>query len=411
LNLAEKLKNFIANKEVQDKTEELSMKRPSNYPRVDEVLEAKELNTPFGEHLMAEMIYSSSFKHGNRILANIFDTAPDTVKLIAKDSNFEEFDFSRCVFIDTETTGLAGGTGTLAFLIGLGFFEGERFRVIQYFMRDYDEETAVLYTLANLLREFDSIVSFNGKSYDIPLLSTRYMLNRMENPFNKAFHLDLLSSARRLYKERFESVSLSSLETNLLSLGRKGDIPGYEIPSVYFQYLRDRNPHPLKPIFYHNRMDILSMVTLSASIAESFDDPFATTACADQDFYCLGRVFQDMGMIDRSIDCYKRALDIPGVRGKAYIQLSLLFKRQGQWEQAEKLWLRMIDKRIHVIFALVELAKYYEHRVKDYNKALAVSQKALEEACKKASLTRFSSKDEIAELKKRCQRIEGKKGK
>ena len=196
-------------------------------------------------------------------------------------------------------------------------------------MRDYDEEAAVLYSLGNLLAQFDGLVSFNGKSYDIPLLTTRYTLNRMENPIDKFLHLDLLSAARRVYRERLKSVSLSSLETNLLSLKREGDIPGFQIPAVYFRFLRDKNPYPLKPIFYHNRMDILSMVTLAISIAKSFDRPFESETCAEQDYYCLGRVFEDMGMIERSIKCYQKALNVPGVREKSYRQLSMLYKRLG----------------------------------------------------------------------------------
>jgi uncharacterized protein YprB with RNaseH-like and TPR domain len=411
LNLSEKLKTFISGKQIDNiKTDEHTRDKDL-YPAMGKILEAKTVNTPLGEHFIVEKIYKSSHMHGEVKLDSVFNISPEILKLIAKNGVFESFDFSRAVFIDTETTGLAGGTGTLAFLIGVGFFEGNEFRIIQYFISDYDEETAALYSLRGLLKNFDSMVSFNGKSFDIPLLSTRYMLNRIENPLEKTFHLDLLACARRLYRERLESVSLSSLETNLLSLKREGDIPGYEIPSVYFRFLRDKNPYPIKPIFYHNRMDILSMVTLTANMAKSFKAPFDSKNCANQDYYCLGRIFEDMGMIERSIECYEKALNVSGVRERSYTQLSLLYKRLDRWQEAERLWIDMAKSNINIVFALVELAKYYEHKLKDYDKAAQVTKKALETVYKKRTLVGNSLKDELAELKKRFERIKCKREK
>jgi len=356
-------------------------------------------------------MYPSDYIHGKIKLDLIFNISGEIMKLIAKSSEYEDFDITRAVFIDTETTGLAGGSGTLAFLIGVGFFEENRFKILQFFLRDYDEETAVLYSLSKFLKKFNNLVTFNGRTYDIPLLETRYMLNRMESPVKKPFHLDLLSSARRLYRERLESVSLSSLETNILSLKREGDIPGFEIPSIYFRFLRDNNPYPLKPIFYHNRMDILSMVTLTISMANVFNAPLDSTTCINQDFYCLGRVYEDMGMIDQSIKCYEKALHVLGVREKSYTQLSLLYKRLGRWQEAEKLWIFMVQSNIRPVFALVELAKYYEHKLKDYDRAAKAAQKALEKAHKRNTLAGFTLKDQIVELKKRLERIKCKRKK
>lgn len=410
MNLSEKLKTFISNKQSDDKSKDEPVKT-GLYPPAHKLLGATTVTTPFGEHLLVERTYPSCYMHGNIELDLIFNISPEILKLIAKNCDYADFDFSDTVFIDTETTGLAGGTGTLAFLTGVGFFEGNVFKVLQYFIRDFDEEAAALYSLSELIKRFNSIVSFNGKSYDIPLLSTRYMLNRMDSPLEKPFHLDLLSSARRLYRERLESVSLSSLETNLLSLKREGDILGYEVPSVYFKFLRDKNPYPLKPIFYHNRMDILSMVTLTVNMAKSFKAPFNSTICANQDYYCLGRIFEDMGMIERSIRCYEKALNVSGVKEKSHTQLSLLYKRLNNWQEAEKLWINMAECNINTVFALVELAKYYEHKLKDYDRAALATQRALETEYKKKTLVGYSLKDEILELKKRLERIKCKKQK
>jgi len=409
LNLSEKLKTFLSNK-LEKKSDDKNL-RSNLHKSVGDVLGAMAVPTPFGEHFLVEETYPGSYMHGNIQLNLICNISGEIIKLIAKSSDYESFDFTRAVFIDTETTGLAGGSGTLAFLIGVGFFQRNDFKILQFFISDYDKETAALYSLSKLLEKFKSIVTFNGKSYDIPLLEARYMLSRMESPLQKIFHLDLLASARRVYKERLESVSLSSLETNILSLKREGDIPGYEIPSVYFKFLKDNNPYPLKPIFYHNQMDILSMVTLTTSMAHAFKNPVYSATCENQDYYCLGRVFEDMGMIEQSIKCYEKALQVHGVREKSHTQLSLLYKRLGRWQEAERLWIAMVKSNIRPVFALVELAKYYEHKLKDYDRAAKAAQKALEKAYKKNTLVGFTLKEDIVELKKRLERIKCKQKK
>ena len=178
MNLSEKLKMFLSNKPTEKRKSTISVQKNSFYP---EVIGGVTVNTPFGEHVIIEKNYDGSYIHGGEKLDSLFNISGEILKLMSKNCDFEGFDFNRAVFIDTETTGLAGGTGTLAFLIGVGFFGSNGFKIIQYFMRDYDEEAAALYSLGNLLEKFDGLVSFNGKSYDIPLLTTRYTLNRMEN--------------------------------------------------------------------------------------------------------------------------------------------------------------------------------------------------------------------------------------
>jgi hypothetical protein len=422
LNLSEKLKAFICGKELHKKPPDSSLGGESDDFQTSGRLDngcgedlcrltgGRIVNTPYGQHLLVQNTYEWSFCHGGIKLGEIRNISPDALKLLAKDDGYARLNFDRSVFIDTETTGLAGGSGTYAFLIGVGFFDCTGFKLNQYFMRDYDEEPAVLFSLGNLLKDFEAVVSFNGRAYDIPLLSARFLINRMENHVEKPLHLDLLSSARRLYRERLESVSLSSLETKLFSLHREGDIPSFEIPSIYFRYLREKNPYPLQPIFYHNRMDILSLVTLTVRMAAALENPFCSGDLLGQDYYCLGRLYEDMGMIEESISCYNRALDVPGVKERAYLQLSLLYKRLEKWNDAEKLWIKMARDNIHGVFALVELAKFYEHRLKDYKKAAVAAQRALEIAYKNKGLQGFSAKNEIEELKKRLARIRCKQG-
>lgn len=424
MNLSEKLRAYMGKKvsnqenhcsslenDISNLKSARDFSRDNDAAQICDVLKAQTINTPFGVHLVAINTYNFSFYHAGTPLSSIFKISPEIISLIAKDTSYQNLDFRKSVFIDTETTGLAGGSGTYAFLVGVGFFEKDKFKLLQYFMKDYDQEPAILYSLNLLMKQFESIVSFNGKAYDIPLLSTRFLINRMENPLEKPFHLDLLASARRIYKERFSSVSLSSLETNLFYMQRKGDIPSFEIPSIYFRFLRDKNPYPLKPIFYHNRMDILSLVTLVIKMADALKNPLGSDGCSDQDFYCLARIYEDMGMFDESIKCYQKALDVPDVREKAYFRLSLLYKRLGHWGEALKLWNHMAENNINATFALVELAKLYEHIAKDYSKAEQATRKALELTYRKKSLLGRCNEGEIGELKKRMERIKQKKGK
>jgi uncharacterized protein YprB with RNaseH-like and TPR domain len=177
-------------------------------------------------------------------------------------------DPERLVFLDTETTGLAGGTGTCAFLIGLGTVEGTGFAVRQFFLRDYVEEKAALEALAAALAGCEGLVTFNGKAFDVPLLETRYTLSRLPSPFSRLLHLDMLHPARKLWKLRLESCKLTHLERHVLGIEREGDVPGSDIPGIYFDYLRTGDARGLQPVFYHNALDIITLAALAVEMAD-----------------------------------------------------------------------------------------------------------------------------------------------
>ena len=169
-------------------------------------------------------------------------------------------------FLDTETTGLAGGTGTCAFLVGVGRITPEGFRVRQFFMRDYCEEASLLDALARHLAPFRVLITYNGRTFDQPLLETRYRLNRSRPPFGKLEHLDLLYGARRLWKLRYETCRLVDLENQVLGFERQGDVPGALIPYLYFEYLRTGRAARLLPVFHHNATDILTLACLTGIV-------------------------------------------------------------------------------------------------------------------------------------------------
>ena len=273
-----------------------------------------------------------------------------------------------------DATGLAGGAGTAAFLIGLGFVDGERFRVRQYFMRDYHEEGALLHALGEEVGRFDRLVTFNGKMFDIPLLDARFRLNRCCFPLAEAKHLDLLHPARRLWKARLESCRLQSLEAGLMGLRRAGDIPGEEIPRVYFDWVRRRDARMLARVFEHNRQDIVSLAALAVLACQWVEEGRAEDP---RDVYSLGRVLERARLYERSEACYRRALELgPGaLRGATLLRLAWRAKRAGEHERAALLWAEAGEAG--EVEGWRELAMHHEHRSRDLVAALAAVERGM----------------------------------
>jgi len=287
---------------------------------------------------------------------------------------------SRLVFLDTETTGLAGGTGTCAFLIGIGAVEGMQFVVRQFLLRDYPEEKALLQALAETLQRCECLVTFNGKTFDVPLLETRYALARMKSPFETLLHLDALHPARRLWKLRLESCKLTDLESAVLGIRREGDVSGSEIPGIYFDYLRTGDARGLQPVFYHNALDILALAALTVQLARALAD--AGTLDSPLDLFSLSRIQGATGSSVQSVATCQQALatGLPHpIEGQALRHLALLLKRQQQYELAAEAWLELTRREPPLaIEACEELAIYYEHRRRDCKTAWEFTAVALE---------------------------------
>ena len=306
---------------------------------LEELVDGMRVENERGEFFRVDSSVHLEQRHGDVPLSRMHAIAPDTIAVLTGEPQLECFDLRRAVFLDTETTGLAGGAGTAAFLIGLGWVEGERFRVRQYFMRDYHEEAALLHGLAEELRGFERVVTFNGKMFDLPLLDARFRLNRGRFPLGDAPHLDLLHPARRLWKARLESCRLQSLEAALLGLRRSGDIPGEEIPQVYFDWVRRRDARALARVFEHNRQDIVSLAALAVLACQWVEEARAEDA---RDVFSLARVLERARLYERSEAEYRRALEIGAgeLRGKALLRLAWRAKRAGEHARAAALWAR-----------------------------------------------------------------------
>lgn len=340
------------------------------YPDVADLLAGSQRGACF----VAESSYPLDHVHAGTRLADLPQQSPEAFALLAGDERLRLMDPARTVLIDCETTGLAGGTGTYAFLIGLGYFEGQRFRVDQFFMREPSEERAVLRALGDVLSRFDAVISFNGKCFDWPLIETRHVYARM--PFDPKLHLDLLFPSRRLFKRRLGACGLTDLERGVLGQPpRVGDVSGYEIPPLYFDYLRRRDGRPLLPIFEHNRRDIMAMVSLAVRLARHVDEP--EIAAHGLDGYCLGRLFEDAGHYERALACFERALPHLPDPEEGSTRIAAVYKRLRETERAVAIWQRLVDGGARTIYPYVELAKHHEHRTRLPSVAMELTQRAL----------------------------------
>ncbi|MGE5620850.1 MAG: ribonuclease H-like domain-containing protein [Sphingomonadaceae bacterium] len=348
---------------------------------IDQVVDGSYLETPRGNCFVVERAYPAGHPHGAYRVDEALEVEPEQLLWLGRDPRLAEMDLARFAFVDTETTGLAGGTGTYAFLIGLGYFQGGRFVVRQFFMEDLDAEEAALHAFAESLRSLEGLVTFNGKAFDLPLLETRFQMARIPFPLRDAPHLDLLFPSRRLWKDRLDSCALSSLEIEILGVEREGDVPGWLIPSLYFGYLRDRDARPLAPVFEHNRIDLLSLATLATRLARQHADPFHPEMEDPRDLAALGVVFEGLGLPERAALCYERAVALATsgeLRGRAMVRLGTIYKRLRLRGDAIAIWERLAASgHAYTLVAFVEMAKHYEHVAKDYQKAERVTLQAL----------------------------------
>jgi uncharacterized protein YprB with RNaseH-like and TPR domain len=329
--------------------------------------------------------YPGTYLHGHFALRFFLEEPLEPWVPFVTSGGWEEIDPSALVFLDIETTGLSREAGIYAFLVGLGRFEKGAFCLRQVFMRTPAEEQALLLVVADLLREIDGVVTFNGRGFDLPVLGSRYTLARMEPPWKDMIHLDLLLLARRLWRDRLPSCSLSSLEEHLLGVERDIlDLPGWRIPSLYHDYLRGADGDILRPVFYHNAQDILSLVTLAVRLGRYLGDPWGDGGARHGlEYYGLGRLYEQQKDAQSAIAAYRAALLLAmplEVREHAWKRLARLLKREGSWDEAVEIWHALVERSgEHPLYAYVELAKYYEHRCRDVRRAEAITKRAIGE--------------------------------
>jgi hypothetical protein len=347
---------------------------------IEEYVEGVLEKNGLGEYFLAQQSFPFGRPYGKLRVGDISAADLSPLNLLFPDAPMPAPE--RLVYLDTETTGLAGGTGTCAFLIGIGTVEGTQFVVRQFFLRDYPEEKAILHALAEILDAFDGLVTYNGKTFDVPLLETRYALARLKSPFGRLLHLDALHPSRRLWKLRLESCKLTDLESAVLGIEREGDVPGSEIPGIYFDYLRTGDARGLQPVFYHNALDIMTLAAVIVELARAIGDGGKGTLDSPVDLFSLSRMFESAGSREQSVETCQRALTggLPDeIEARALHQLALQYKRQRRHELAVETWLELSRRPSPLALeAFEELAIHYEHRQRDPKSAMEFTLAALE---------------------------------
>jgi uncharacterized protein len=340
---------------------------------VEELVSGEVVETPFGRHFETEKLYPRHKRHGSYEISDLIELPHDLLDSLSAGS-IPRAHPSSWAFLDTETTGLSGGSGTCAFLIGVGSIDEEGFRVRQFFMRDYNEEPSVLHALTAHLARFDVLITYNGKSFDQPLLETRYTMCRARHPFVRMEHLDLLHGARRLFKLRLESCRLVNLENQILGVERESDVPGELIPYYYFEYLRTHLAFRLIPIFHHNVLDIVSLACLTGVIPAAFRDPENIQVRHGADLLGLARWLQMSGRLEEAHRLMRRAIDL-GLADqhlfRALFDCGSLEKKLALENAALATFTDLsLSPNPYRARAYEELAKHYERKEKNFHMAL-----------------------------------------
>ena len=351
-----------------------SPKQPSpvdSFQGVEEV-------TPLGRHLVIRNAYGDDHYHG-KVRLSRFSCADLQGYMTLMKSRGSAPGRDAIVFLDTETTGIQGGTGIVPFLVGLGFFAGDEFHLAQYFIRDFDEEQSMLLAIGDLLQRFKLVITYNGSTFDLPLLETRFTLARLNSPFTDMAHLDLLPGARRLWRLGHGSCRLAALESKIVTFFRGPDIPGAMIPRSYFEFLQGHGSAVMSSVLTHNVHDVVSLAGLTVCACDcitrepaAFDNPL--------DLYSLARIMENSAEWQRAVDFYDRALRgglVDPVFFKAQENLAVLSRRTGSHGRALALCEELMA---HETFSMVGhegAAIHYERMAGDLHRALQIVEEAL----------------------------------
>lgn len=357
-------------------------KKQQRQPRrsIESLLPGRLFTAEDGACFVTEQSFPLTHSHGARALGELPGLATATAARMGEATDLGQLSFSDLLFLDTETTGLSGGAGTIAFLVGVGYFDEEQFTVLQYFLRSPDDEPAMLTALEEQVGRRPGVVSFNGRSFDLPLLENRYILNRKPPPFLDVPHFDLLHPSRRLWRDLLDSCSLVSLERNVLGVVRdQADVPSSVIPLIYRDYLRTGNAVEMPRIFYHNQVDVVSMVTLATRLCTAFERPSVELGHGIE-WLSLGRWYEGLGLTAEADRAYRRAIEFDLEEESlrtALFRLGRLLKRAGRREEAAVAWRQLAALEKDGVQGHVELAKYCEWYTRELEQAAEWTRRAL----------------------------------
>jgi uncharacterized protein YprB with RNaseH-like and TPR domain len=353
-----------------------------------EVLDGDVVDSATGPCLVIDRFYPADHWHGTVRIGDVrglaLSKAPELMLVGGQPSDAPTP--GPLLFVDLETTGLAGGAGTYAFLVGCAYFEPHGFRVRQYFLGAFQHERTLLKEVDALVRRSAGLVSYNGKSFDVPVLETRYQFNRLAPPFDGFAHVDMLHVARRFWRSAAaapgawpdtDSCRLSALERVLFGVRRVGDVQGFEIPNRYFDYVRSGHAERLEPVVEHNRLDLLSLALMTARALQLLEDAPARCVSARESL-AAGRILEGVGRLGDAECCYldandrsrsERGSDTGSLRAEAMRHLALRYRRDARFTAAAELWQAIVVERqaspVLRREALDALAIHFEHRARD----------------------------------------------
>jgi len=353
-----------------------------NEPKsIDEIVDGFYQKTDFGKIFVAKKEYLPDYYHGEMPLESFLNQSPKTLALISKNDEIKELDLKKAVFIDTETTGLSGGTGTAVFLVGILFFENNEFRIRQYLMQDFNEELAMLSAVKQIFKNFEFIISYNGKAFDIPLLSTRYLINKMSDKHLNLPHVDLLFPSRFLYRKDLPNCRLKTIENKVLGIweDRIGDIDSSLIPYLYFDFLNTKDARILKSIFHHNIIDLVSLVTLTAKLASYIENYNEIDLSHNQinsliKIFFLKKKFNDAEkLIIRAIQNTDNKEDLRDFK----MWHGFILKKMRKYDDSTKIFEELALDGIKEIEIYRQVAIHQEHRNKNFQKAINFCTKSI----------------------------------
>ncbi len=387
-----------------------AIRTPDEADSLGRLLGAGVARNHFGEHLAVRNWFSTpEFTDPSSTTLELLSRTRD--EPLSRKTRAALQDPEKWLFLDTETTGLAGGTGTYAFLIGLAWWDAGGLQIEQFLMRDFTEEYSILHELSERAAERPVLVTFNGKSFDWPLLENRFTMTRSIAVPKLAAHLDLLHPARALWKLRLGSVRLVELERHVIDAPRLGwhrenDVASALIPQYYFDYLRGGPAEPLAGVVRHNQMDLRGLAALFGKINSLLSEPTgAANEIESLDLFGLSRFLQRRGEDDRAHSACAQALSIglpAEFRPRARRELALMAKRRGEHARAAEIWLEMVADLHDGIHACEQLAIYYERHAKDLAKAAQFAKLAV------ATLRRQRANSRDLFLTARSARLEKK---
>ena len=279
------------------------------------------------------------------------------------------------LFIDTETTGLSGGAGTYVFLVGAAKYNQDSLDFAQFFLQDPGSESAQLAALESFTANTKVIISYNGKSFDLPRIKTRYQYHAWPEPFKNAYHIDLLHFARRIWKSHLPSCTLGDLEKNIIGLERDSlDIPGYKVSEYFYHYLHTQDPSPLESIFYHNEIDVISLAALLSYLTDRLSSPLNQDNLLEShsDLIAIAKYYYSIHLYEDAKEVLLAALSDPNFSDEILLEgklcLGSIYKKSGDISLAAPIWEECAG--MGSFEALIDLAKHAEHDLADFENAI-----------------------------------------